>query len=180
MVVTCYAALSVGHRGVSGCLSVGCNDVIPFFHLCLAPEPDAISDWSSLQNGMRHRIPAVLFRDDLHLGGALVGPSPVSHDEHTTLRSISAGLHMPALMALFSALAAVVSHIHQASYQPLFWLFLEKPLSKIAICMAYIPSSTIWCKLTILFILLVPLPYALEGLITFLVPDHPKVSSGIL
>ena len=95
-----------------------------------------------------------------------------------TLRSVSAGLRMPALMTLFSALAAVVSCIHQASSQPSFWLFLEEPLSKIAICAAHIPSSVVWCGLAILFILLVLVPYALEGLITFL-PDHSKISSGI-
>ena len=133
------------------------------------------------QNGMHHGILAVLFQDDFHLGDALVGLSLVSCYEHVqTLRSISAGLCMPALMALFSALAAVVSRICWASSQPSFWLFLEKPLSKVAVCaVTHIPSSVIWCELTILLILLVLLPYALEGLITFLVPDHPKISSGI-
>ena len=96
-----------------------------------------------------------------------------------TLRSVSARLHMPALMTLFSALAAVVSRICLASSWPSFWLFLEEPLSKIVICVAHIPYSVVWSRLAILFILLVLVPYVLEGLITFLVPDHSKISSGI-
>ena len=131
-----------------------------------------------LQSGMHHRILAVLFWDDLHLGDTLVGPSPVSHYKHTTLKSISARLCMPAIMALFSALAVAVSCICQASSWPSFLLFLEKPLSEVAVCMVHIPSSAIGYELTIPFTLLVLLPYALEGLIMFLVPDHPKISSG--
>ena len=86
---------------------------------------------------------------------------------------------MPALVALFFALAAAVSHICRASSRSLFWLFLEKPLSEVAVCVVHVPSSMIGCKLTILFTLLVLLPYVLKGLITFLVPDHPKISYGI-
>ena len=130
-------------------------------------------------NGKHHGIPVGLFWDDLPLGDALVGPSLGYHDGIQTLRSVSARLRMPALMTLFSALAAVVSHIRWASSWPLLWLFLEEPLSKIAICAAHIPSSVVWCGLAILFILLVLVLYALEGLITFLVPDHSKIFSGI-
>ena len=97
-----------------------------------------------------------------------------------TLGSISARLHMPALMSLFSALAAAVSHIHQAFPQLSFRLSLEEPLGKIAICVVHISSSVVWCRLTILSILLVLVLYTLEGLIPFLVPDHPEISPGIL
>ena len=49
MVVTHYVALSVSHRGISGCLSVVRNNVIPL--ICtsvLLLELDAVSHWSSL------------------------------------------------------------------------------------------------------------------------------------
>ena len=96
------------------------------------------------------------------------------------LWSVSAGLYVPTIMALFSALPAAVSHICQVSSWPSFWLFFEEPVSEVAVCMAYIPSTSVGYKLTILLTLLVLLPYVLEGLITFLVSDHLKISSGIL
>ena len=79
----CYAALSVCHHGISGCLSIVCDNVIPFFHLSCSQSPTPYQTGPLWQNGMHCRIPVVLFWDDLHLGSALMGPSPVSHDEHT-------------------------------------------------------------------------------------------------
>ena len=96
-----------------------------------------------------------------------------------TLWSVFTRLYVPAIMALFSALAAAVSHISQAPFQSSFWLFLEEPLSKVAVCMAYIRPTLVGCELIILLICLVLLPYALKGLVTLLVSDHLKISSGI-
>ena len=47
---------------------------------------------------MHHGILAVLSQDDLHLGDALMGPSPVSHYEHTNpevylCQAVHASLH---------------------------------------------------------------------------------------
>ena len=96
-----------------------------------------------------------------------------------TLWSIAAGLCGPAPMTSFSALAAVVSCTCWAFPWPSFWLFLQKPLGKIAVCMAQIPPPSAGCLWSTFLTFLVLLLYVLEGLVTFLVPDHPKISSGI-
>ena len=95
------------------------------------------------------------------------------------LRSITAGLRGPAPMNWFSALAAVVSCTCWAFCRLSFWLFLQKPLGKIAVCMAHIPPSMAGCLQSTFLTFLVLLPYVLKGLVMFLVPDHPKISSGI-
>ena len=132
------------------------------------------------QNGMHRGIPAVLFQDDLHLGDALVGPFPVSRYEHTNpevylCQAVHASPHGLVLCFGCSGL-----FIHWASSRPSFWFFVEKPLSEVDFCAVHVLSSAIGCKLTILFTLLILLPYVLQGPITFLVPDHPKISSDIL
>ena len=132
------------------------------------------------QSGMHCGIPMVLFRDDLHLVDAHVGLSWVSFMCIQTLWSVSAGLCMPAFMSLFSALAAVVSHICRVVPQSLFPFLLEEPLSEITVCMVYIPSTSIGCKLVILFICLVLLLHVLKGLVMLLVSNHSEIPSGIL
>ena len=82
-------------------------------------------------------------------------------------------------MTWFSALAVVVSHTCWAFSQPSFWLFLQKPLGKIVVCMVHLPPPVAGCLQSTFLTFLVLLPYVLEGLVTFLVPDHPKMSSGI-
>ena len=131
------------------------------------------------QNGMCCVILVVLFQDDFNLGDAPMGPSLVSCYEHTNpevylCQAVHASLHglvlcfgcgsLSHLLCILPACILVVS---------------EEPLSEVAVCVAYVPSSAIWYELTILFILLVLLPYVLEGLVMFLVPDHPEIFSGI-
>ena len=93
-----------------------------------------------------------------------------------TLRPVFAMLHMPLVMTLFSALAAVISRILWAPSRSSFTFLPEKPPGVVTVCMACVPSTPGRC---ILVVQLVLLPYALEGLIAFLVSDHPKISSGI-
>ena len=132
-----------------------------------------------MQSGRHHEFPAILSPDDLHPGDAPIWPYPVSQGKHTNPWSIAAGLHGPVPMTWLPALAVVVSHTCRAFSQPSFWLFLQKPLGKIAVCMVHIPPPMAGCLRSTFLTFLVLLPYVLEGLVMFLVPDHPKISSGI-
>ena len=100
-----------------------------------------------------------------------------------TLQLFLTVVYVPSVVVTFSAVAVAVSHFFWALFSMpsgLTALFIPKEsLSVIVVCMACVPSALGRCEWVVLMLLLVLMPYALKGLLTFLVSDHTEISLRI-
>ena len=101
-----------------------------------------------------------------------------------TLQPFLTMLYMSSLIVTFSAVTVVVFHFISALLlmpsNPVALLLSEKSLGIIAVCMACVPSASGRHKWVVIILLLVLLPYALKGLLAFLVSNHMEISFRIL